>query len=702
MSPRSKNFLKASKDFLYNQNEKKMARTKQTARRSTGGKAPRKQLATKAARCPSSAFRTYMSTAQRVGTSENNDNKKTSFINYENTFGTFTFDVPLETKERFKPHLETGLDSDGAAYLALKMSSDANGSSVKDTSKRPKLNLVFVLDISGSMGMSFDNDDDISDNDNIFRTRSSKLDCAKKCLKAYLGQLTREDRVGIVLFNHDQRILQPLKAVGDINSKELEKQILNIYPQGGTDLADGFECGLTMIKDHLKDLKKARTHSSRVIFLTDMDSSDMDEAECVKKAQESMKNYDIYSTVCGIGVDLSVGTVEKLSSIPGSQYVSVSSSSEFEHNVQNEFSHDMTMIARDIKLKIMTPKLSFKKAFGSAELHGVKKGRRVVRLSSEFAAVMEEEQKPKAKSAWNSIKSLWTGGRDVEDEMLTGKVKGGILLFQLSHHVPQAKFRVSWVELDGTKRSTDLEVYFPKRRSSGTVDIRKALALIQYVDLQSAYVLDDADDEDEDEIMSVTKLRECVSRHERWIEQFQKLKTFLKKEISVECGDNTLKSSNRAVIETVNQIIDIETQTCKKTKQLLEMRQKSYSTPRTRSSSRSMPNEFYCPITGEVMKNPVISEDGFSYELTAIEKWFRTGSNRSPMTNKKLNSTNLIANHSLRKLIEDWRKKERSTDTAILTKKRKSCVVLSGVKPRLNKRRRRVAPRRPTIRRRKK
>ena len=37
-----------------------MARTKQTARRSTGGKAPRKQLATKAARCPSAAFRSYV------------------------------------------------------------------------------------------------------------------------------------------------------------------------------------------------------------------------------------------------------------------------------------------------------------------------------------------------------------------------------------------------------------------------------------------------------------------------------------------------------------------------------------------------------------------------------------------------------------------------------------------------------------------
>lgn len=46
-------FVRASHTALYNYRqteEKKMARTKQTARKSTGGKAPRKQLATKAAR----------------------------------------------------------------------------------------------------------------------------------------------------------------------------------------------------------------------------------------------------------------------------------------------------------------------------------------------------------------------------------------------------------------------------------------------------------------------------------------------------------------------------------------------------------------------------------------------------------------------------------------------------------------------------
>ena len=69
-----------------------MARTKQTARKSTGGKAPRKQLATKSAR----EFRSFMTSQQSVGHSAaaaSSGAKKASFINYENTLSQFSFPV---------------------------------------------------------------------------------------------------------------------------------------------------------------------------------------------------------------------------------------------------------------------------------------------------------------------------------------------------------------------------------------------------------------------------------------------------------------------------------------------------------------------------------------------------------------------------------------------------------------------------------
>ena len=76
-----------------------MARTKQTARKSTGGKAPRKQLATKAARSFKGFMRSQQSAGRAGSSSAGSSGSKggkpavTSFINYENTFGAFSFPV---------------------------------------------------------------------------------------------------------------------------------------------------------------------------------------------------------------------------------------------------------------------------------------------------------------------------------------------------------------------------------------------------------------------------------------------------------------------------------------------------------------------------------------------------------------------------------------------------------------------------------
>ncbi len=53
-------------------------------------------------------------------------------------------------------------------------------------------------------------------------------------------------------------------------------------------------------------------------------------------------------------------------------------------------------------------------------------------------------------------------------------------------------------------------------------------------------------------------------------------------------------------------------------------------------SSKSMvdvPDEFVCPITQDVMKFPVLCNDGFIYEKAAIKEWLITRKKTSPMTN---------------------------------------------------------------------
>ncbi|KAK9164008.1 hypothetical protein Syun_004910 [Stephania yunnanensis] len=71
------------------------------------------------------------------------------------------------------------------------------------------------------------------------------------------------------------------------------------------------------------------------------------------------------------------------------------------------------------------------------------------------------------------------------------------------------------------------------------------------------------------------------------------------------------------------------------------------------------PRIFFCPILQEVMENPHVAADGFSYELRAIEEWLGTKNERSPMTNLKLKHKVLTPNLTLRSLINDWRNKSR-------------------------------------------
>ncbi|PRQ48467.1 putative transferase, protein kinase RLK-Pelle-RLCK-IXb family [Rosa chinensis] len=70
-----------------------------------------------------------------------------------------------------------------------------------------------------------------------------------------------------------------------------------------------------------------------------------------------------------------------------------------------------------------------------------------------------------------------------------------------------------------------------------------------------------------------------------------------------------------------------------------------------------VPSCFLCPISQEVMKNPHVAADGFSYELETIEEWLGMGHETSPMTNLRLKHTFLTPNHTLRSLIQDWHNK---------------------------------------------
>lgn len=96
-----------------------------------------------------------------------------------------------------------------------------------------------------------------------------------------------------------------------------------------------------------------------------------------------------------------------------------------------------------------------------------------------------------------------------------------------------------------------------------------------------------------------------------------------------------------------------------------------------------VPEEFICPITHDLMTDPVTLEDGFTvrenfvccdsigknlklrvlvfflqqYERSAIQEWFSKDKMTSPMTNAHLNTTEMYDNDPLKAEIEEYLKK---------------------------------------------
>ena len=63
-------------------------------------------------------------------------------------------------------------------------------------------------------------------------------------------------------------------------------------------------------------------------------------------------------------------------------------------------------------------------------------------------------------------------------------------------------------------------------------------------------------------------------------------------------------------------------------------------------------DEFLCPITYELLRDPVIAADGNTYERCAIERWLKkTGT--SPLSGEKLEHTMVSSNRTLKKIIQD-------------------------------------------------
>jgi len=79
-----------------------------------------------------------------------------------------------------------------------------------------------------------------------------------------------------------------------------------------------------------------------------------------------------------------------------------------------------------------------------------------------------------------------------------------------------------------------------------------------------------------------------------------------------------------------------------------------YSSSSSQSMTPNVPDEFRCPISLDLMRDPVIVSSGHTYDRTSIAQWINSGHHTCPKSGQRLIHTALIPNYALKSLVQQW------------------------------------------------
>lgn len=414
----------------------------------------------------------YASTSKNIGFSvggakdsdnfyeniKNNYTPKLSSLTYEGTFYDHYFDIGIKKrcKGLFCPTYSKAMVKDiyneeSNYYLSVGLNSG-----IKDF-KRKKLNLVVVLDISGSMNSKLDSY--AYDNKRYSNSRKTKMELANEAIVSMIKHLKGDDRLGVVLFDERAYIAKPLRAIRDTDIEATKRHILAIRTKGGTDMSAGYEGGVTLFDN----LPFEEEYDNRIIFLTDaMPNSGELSSRSLFGMVKSASKKDIYTSFIGIGVDFNSDLVEIVTKTIGANYYSVHSSKDFKRRLDEEFDFMVTPLVFDLKLSIES------EGYDIEAVYGV----------------------PQAKQATGEILKISTLFPSAKKG---GKVKGGIILVKLKKHNNQddINLKLEYKDANGKRYNKRESIVFDEDRefydNSG---IQKGILLTNYVDLMKNWMID--------------------------------------------------------------------------------------------------------------------------------------------------------------------------------------------------------------------
>jgi Ca-activated chloride channel homolog len=242
------------------------------------------------------------------------------FVNYFR----FSYAVPTDDVP-FAIHLEGAPSFFGQEYQLLRVA--LKGFEIPEKERKPA-NLVFLIDVSGSMNTS------------------SKLGLVKFTMKKLVDQLRRNDTLGIVIYaGSDAVLLEPTPV--------LDKSMILDAIDGLS--AGGSTAGAAGIKTayELAESAKMSDGVNRVVLCTDGDFNVGLTGDSLIAKIEEYREKGINLTIFGYGMgNYNDQDMEKLADKGNGNYAYIDSPNEALHVIGDKLVSTLQVIAKDVKIQV--------------------------------------------------------------------------------------------------------------------------------------------------------------------------------------------------------------------------------------------------------------------------------------------------------------------------------------------------------------
>ncbi len=200
-----------------------------------------------------------------------------------------------------------------------------------DRRERPAANLVFLVDVSGSM------------------EPENKLPLVKRSLRLLLDKLTERDRVGIVTYAGESRVAAEPTGVSAAGKAKLLSVIEGLRAGSGTHGSAGIQMAYAMATNQFN-----RENVNRVILCTDGDFNVgiTDRGELLSFITERAKS-GVFLSVLGYGMgNYKDGTMELLADKGNGNYAYVDSFTEARKVLSEQLEGTLVTVAKDVKVQV--------------------------------------------------------------------------------------------------------------------------------------------------------------------------------------------------------------------------------------------------------------------------------------------------------------------------------------------------------------